>query len=47
MARKRDEVIRGALGSIADEFIDLKTREWQTYDQQVTPWEVREYLTFF
>ena len=42
-----DEVVRGALGVIADEFIDLKTREWETYDGQVTQWEVDEYLTFF
>ena len=44
---RQDEVIKGALGPIADEFIELKTREWQTYDQQVTPWEINEYLTFF
>lgn len=42
-----DEVVRGALGVIADEFIELKTREWETYDRQVTPWEISEYLTFF
>ena len=44
---REDEVITGALGAIADEFIDLKSREWETYDQQVTSWEVQEYLTFF
>jgi glutamine synthetase len=42
-----DEVIKGALGVIADDFIDLKIREWQTYHDQVTPWEIDEYLTFF
>lgn len=42
-----DDVIRGALGPIADEFIEVKTKEWETYDKQVTPWEVDEYLTFF
>ena len=42
-----DEVIRGALGVIADEFIDLKIKEWETYDGQVTQWEIDEYLTFF
>ncbi|REK42273.1 MAG: hypothetical protein DWQ46_09005 [Planctomycetota bacterium] len=42
-----DEVIRNALGVIADEFIDLKTKEWETYDGQVTQWEIDEYLTFF
>ena len=44
---KQDEVVRGALGPIAEEFIDLKFKEWETYDRQVTPWEVSEYLTFF
>lgn len=44
---RQDQVIQRALGPIADEFIDLKTKEWQTYDGQVTQWEVDEYLTFF
>jgi glutamine synthetase len=44
---KRDEVVRAGLGPIADEFIELKQREWETYDRQVTPWEVGQYLTFF
>ena len=44
---RRDEVIKGALGPIADEFIELKTREWETYDRQVTSWEIDTYLTFF
>ena len=44
---RRDEVVQAALGPIADEFIDLKTKEWETYDGQVTKWEVDEYLTFF
>jgi glutamine synthetase len=42
-----DEVIKSALGVIADEFIELKAKEWETYDGQVTPWEIGEYLTFF
>ncbi|MBX3438195.1 MAG: type I glutamate--ammonia ligase, partial [Planctomycetaceae bacterium] len=44
---EQDEVVRSALGPIADQFLDLKQREWETYDRQVTAWEVREYLTFF
>jgi glutamine synthetase len=44
---KRDEVVKGGLGVIADEFIELKSREWESYDRQVTPWEVQQYLTFF
>ena len=44
---RNDEVINSALGVIADEFIELKTKEWETYDRQVTQWEIEEYLTFF
>jgi len=44
---EQDQVVRSALGPIADQFLDLKQREWETYDRQVTAWEVREYLTFF
>lgn len=44
---KQDEIVRSALGPIAEPFIDLKTREWESYDRQVTPWEVNQYLTFF
>ena len=44
---KADEVVKGALGVIADDFIELKTKEWETYDQQVTDWEIRQYLTYF
>lgn len=46
-ALRKDTVIQNALGVIADEFIELKTREWETYDGQVTQWEIDEYLTFF
>ena len=42
-----DQVIQEALGPIANEFVSLKTKEWETYDRQVTPWEIREYLTYF
>ena len=44
---KSDEVIKSGLGVIAEEFIELKTKEWETYDRQVTQWEIDEYLTFF
>ena len=44
---RNDQVVKAALGPIADEFIELKTKEWETYDGQVTKWEVDEYLTFF
>ena len=44
---RSDQVILDALGVIAPEFINLKTQEWETYDAQVTQWEIDEYLTFF
>lgn len=44
---RNDKVVQSGLGVIADEFIELKTQEWETYDQQVTQWEIDEYLTFF
>ncbi len=44
---RRDKVICDSLGPIAGQFIDLKIKEWETYDRQVTPWEIDEYLTFF
>ena len=49
---ERDDVLREALGRARDEdyvdyFIDVKRDEWSRYHEQVTPWEVREYLTRF
>ena len=47
---ERDEVIREALGRAKDEdyadyFIRVKRNEWKQYHEQVTPWEINEYLT--
>lgn len=42
---ERDEVIRAALGPIAEEFLRLKRAEWSEYHRQVTDWEVQRYLT--
>ena len=44
---RENEVIKQSLGLIANEFVELKIREWETYDRQVTPWEIGEYLSFF
>jgi glutamine synthetase len=44
---RQDAIVRGALGVSADEYIDLKQKEWETYDRQVTPWELSQYLTWF
>ena len=49
---ERDAVLRDALGRARDEdYLDyyarIKREEWFRYHEQVTPWEVREYLTRF
>ncbi|HEX9598706.1 MAG TPA: type III glutamate--ammonia ligase [Gaiellaceae bacterium] len=52
MELERDEVIRKALGEARNEdyvdyFIRVKQEEWNRYHEQVTPWEIKEYLTRF
>src|SRR5712691_11909963 len=47
---ERDDVIREALGRAIDEdyvdyYVRVKRREWGSYHEQVTPWEVSQYLT--
>src|SRR5918996_2586195 len=47
---ENDDAIRQALGrgrdeDYADYFIRVKREEWARYHEQVTPWEVNEYLT--
>jgi glutamine synthetase len=49
---ERDDVIREALGQARNEdyvdyFIKVKQEEWNRYHEQVTPWEIKEYLTRF
>jgi glutamine synthetase len=49
---ERDDVLRAALGRGRDEdyvdyYIRVKRDEWFRYHEQVTPWEIREYLTRF
>jgi glutamine synthetase len=49
---ERDDVLREALGRGRDEdyvdyFIRVKRDEWNRYHEQVTPWEIKEYLTRF
>ena len=49
---ERDEVLRAALGRGRDEdYVDyyarVKREEWFRYHEQVTDWEIREYLTRF
>lgn len=46
-ALESDQVIKGALGVLADEFINLKRMEWVEYMRHVSQWEVERYLEFF
>lgn len=46
-ALEADDVIKGALGVLADEFINLKRMEWVEYMRHVSEWEVERYLEFF
>ena len=46
-ALESDDVIKGALGVLADEFISLKRMEWVEYMRHVSDWEVQRYLEFF
>jgi len=52
MELEQDDVIREALGEARNEdyvdyFIKVKREEWNRYHEQVTPWEIKEYLTRF
>ena len=49
---EQDDVLRQALGRARDEdyvdyYVRVKRDEWSRYHEQVTPWEITEYLTRF
>jgi len=49
---EKDKVIRAALGNTGTEdyvdyYVKTKQDEWHAYHEQVTPWEVKNYLTLF
>jgi glutamine synthetase len=49
---ERDDVVRAALGRGRDEdyvdyYVRVKRDEWNRYHEQVTQWEIHEYLTRF
>ena len=49
---ERDDVLRAALGRGRDEdvldwMVRVKRDEWHRYHEEVSPWELREYLTRF
>lgn len=44
----KDEVIKSALGEhIYEKLVEGRMEEWKEYAMQVTPWEVKQYLTKF
>jgi glutamine synthetase len=47
VALENDEVVRGALGPVADTFIELKHMEWIEYMRHVSDWEIKTYLESF
>ena len=41
----KDEFIREALGQhVCAKYIEAKKREWEEYSEQVSEWEIRQYL---
>lgn len=45
---EKDEVVRSALGEhIYEKLVEGRMQEWNEYNMQVTPWEVKQYLTRF
>ncbi|NDJ60092.1 MAG: glutamine synthetase [Chloroflexi bacterium] len=47
-ALEQDDVILGALGPyISDRYLAVKRQEVETYNQQVTPWELERYFSRF
>ena len=47
-ALKKDKIIQEALGKhLFERYIDVKTKEWDQFKQQVTSWELETYLDTF
>jgi glutamine synthetase len=45
---KKDQFIRQSLGApLFDEYVKTRDSEWKAYREQVTEWEVANYLTTF
>jgi glutamine synthetase len=43
-----DPLMEEALGTeLRDSYVELKTNEWWDYHNEVSPWELERYLTFF
>ena len=45
---KKDKLLQGVLGKhLFERYIDVKTKEWDEFRKQVTPWEIETYLDTF
>jgi glutamine synthetase len=45
---KKSNFMKGALGEhLFDKYIDIKTKEWNEFKSQVTPWEINKYLDIY
>jgi glutamine synthetase len=45
---EKDKLVRAALGNhIYDHFLAAKRQEWESYIQQVHPWEIDRYLSMY
>jgi glutamine synthetase len=47
-ALRLDEALRSALGpAFCEEFLKLKTLEWEAYSQHISEWELQKYAEAF
>jgi len=47
-ALKKNELVKDTLGEhLFERYVDVKTKEWDTFRQQVTKWELDTYLSIF
>ncbi len=45
---KKDKLLQGVLGKhLFERYMDVKTKEWDEFRKQVTPWEIETYLDTF
>ncbi|MHC4635570.1 MAG: glutamine synthetase, partial [Planctomycetota bacterium] len=45
---KKDPLMRDVLGDhLFERYVDVKTKEWDEFKQQVTSWELETYLDIF
>jgi len=45
IALEQDELVKETLGKhVTEKYIEAKKKEWQEYTEQVTPWEIEQYL---